>query len=143
MMTYRAIPPLLALLALQLGCEKAKVIEPASEGHTAGIPPPVFDSTPAWSPDGTVIAFYNHGYFYAPDAEEGYGRHLDSMGIWFIAPDGSDKRVFLPGAFEPAWGPQGKWLVFNYGSQIFKIMANGDSLAQLTHEGANFFPHYY
>ena len=123
-------------------CNEPNVIASNSnlEGHTAVLPSPLFDSTPAWSPDGTTIAFHNNGYFYAPDAEGGYGRHLDSMGIWFIAPDGSDKRMFLPGAFEPAWGPQGKWLVFNYGSQIFKIMANGDSLTQLTFEGANFFP---
>ncbi|MBW8003653.1 MAG: hypothetical protein FVQ80_16855 [Planctomycetes bacterium] len=46
---------------------------------------------------------------------------------------------------EPAWGsfrwsPDGEWIVFEEGSHIYRIKVNGDSLAQLTFQGHNFFP---
>ncbi len=136
-----ALPALIILLSLT-ACDLGDLAkqEIGVTGVTAGIPNPAIDSYPAWSPDGTVIAFYHHGVTYASYAERGYIIHPDSVGIWFIAPDGSDKRMFLQGGRNPAWGPQGKKLVFNSGQQIFKIMANGDGLTQLTFEGRNFFP---
>lgn len=97
------------------------------------------DSEPAWSPDGSTIAFYHEGVVY-DTALKMETIDPDSQGIWFITPDGENKRMFLKGASLPAWGPNGDWLTFVYGSQIYKIKANGDSLTQLTFEGRNFFP---
>jgi Tol biopolymer transport system component len=90
----------------------------------------VTDSEPAWSPDGSTIA-YVHG-----DTLAG------KTGIYFIDPDGKNKRLFYAsiGANAPTWSPDGEWIAFSDNAQIYKIKATGDSLTQLTFEGRNFFP---
>lgn len=97
------------------------------------------DSSPAWSPDGSTIAFYHHGVVYDTVLKT-ETVHPDSEGIWFIAPNGENKKMFLKGGDLPAWAPNGDWLTFGYSTQIYKIKVNGDSLTQLTFEGRNFFP---
>lgn len=87
----------------------------------------VTDFEPAWSPDGTTIA-YVHG---------------DTIpGIYLIEPSGQNKRLWYPsvGASAPSWSPDGEWIAFQDGAQIYKRKLNGDSLTQLTTEGRNFFP---
>lgn len=103
--------------------------------------PPHIDSDPSWSFDGQTIAFIHSGVTWV-DYGDGTSRSdPDSMGIWTIRPDGSAKQPFIKGALlSPAWSPDGVWLAFVAGSQVWKIKTNGDSLSQVTHETTNFFP---
>lgn len=86
------------------------------------------DSEPAWSPDGSWIAF----------------AHADvagKMGIYLITPDRQKmRRWHLGSASAPAWSPNGRWLAFSEDGQIWKKTFTGDSLTQLTFEGRNFYP---
>jgi Tol biopolymer transport system component len=76
---------------------------------------------PAWSPDGKLITFNDHGHIYVAQQ------------------DGSEKTQLtdLPaGALNPAWSPDGQWIVFSYFEpsppQLFKIKADGSDLQQIT-----------
>jgi len=46
----------------------------------------------------------------------------------------------LPGMMEVS--PDGRWIVFSWGKQIWKVRVNGDSLTQLTFSGENFYPRW-
>ncbi len=65
-------------------------------------PHPQPDRTPAWSPDGTRIAFTTY--------------RAGGAAIWTMAADGSDARpVTAAGAhgdYEPSWSPDGRWITF-------------------------------
>lgn len=90
-------------------------------------------SPPAWSPDGTRLAFLG-----SPLA--------GPYGVWLVAPDGSGlTRLPLPGspdfASAVAWSPDGSRLIVNVTSSengvllvstIFVIRADGTGLQQLT-----------
>jgi Tol biopolymer transport system component len=91
----------------------------------------VLDDGPAWSPDGRQIAFTR--------------RDSTGRGLYVVDSSGQDERLLLEGNWTcPAWSPDGRWLVFSvgYGGVIHKVKANGDSLTQLTFEGACFFPEW-
>jgi Tol biopolymer transport system component len=127
---YLCLVAVLALTAVSCSKKPTDVIPPSSE-----FPLNVRDDEPAWSPCGTILSYYEHG--------------LAGSGIYFINPDGTDKRPFLLNVeFEKLWGshdwsPDGKWLVLTElnSRQIYKIrVAEGDSLTQLTSYGGNSFP---
>ena len=70
------------------------------------------DSEPAWSPDGTLLAFRSNRSTPDPD------RTYDSN-IWVVAADNTDKGAHLtqvttnPGSDgSPAWSPDGKWITY-------------------------------
>ena len=70
------------------------------------------DSEPAWSPDGTLLAFRSNRSTPDPD------RTYDSN-IWVVAADSTDKGAHLtqvttnPGSDDsPAWSPDGKWITY-------------------------------
>ena len=70
------------------------------------------DSEPAWSPDGTLLAFRSNRSTPDPD------RTYDSN-IWVVAADNSDKGAHLtqvttnPGSDgSPSWSPDGKWITY-------------------------------
>ena len=121
-----------------LGCEK-KPTNNATPNPGSPVYP-VLDDVPAWSPDGSTIAYHHFHYTKIDSATGGSLCDYDSSGIWFINPDGFNKRMFLKGSDDPDWSPDGQWLAFVQGSQIYKIKVTGDSLTQLTFEGNNFFP---
>jgi len=68
---------------------------------------PLHCTRPAWSPDGTTIAFR------AARADENAG------GIWLISSDGVNPRRLTDEKkaddLYPAWSPDGTWLVFSRG----------------------------
>lgn len=114
------------------------------------VPHPSYDS-PVWHPSGNFIGF-NH----IPLKEIEYPRGIhcqgvlkvdfDSSGFWLINPDGSNmRRIFPYTLLAPAWSPDGQWIAFVAGTQIFKMRFTGTAfdtttLTQLTFEGRNFFP---
>ncbi len=111
-------------------------------GPGDGSEPPRFDPwpigpvdyDPAWSPDGSIITYY-HAANYSDST-------TDTCGLYFINPDGTNRRLFLNATVEgPDWSPDGEWIVFShYTGVIYKIKVNGDSLTQLTFNRRTFYP---
>ncbi|MDX6438755.1 MAG: hypothetical protein QOF45_1338 [Gaiellaceae bacterium] len=79
---------------------------------------PGFESSPAWSADGTKLAFARDGDLFVIDA------------------DGSDEINVTdsPGSFEsyPAWSPDGTRLAFQRENELFSIRVDGTDELQLT-----------
>lgn len=106
---------------------------------------PRIDAYPAWSPDGKRI-IYNHYGITRIDIGGSYTVNPDSEGLWIISSDGSTPHLVTKGSQENAcWSPDGKWVAFEMGAQIYKapINENGvdtSNLVQLTFAGRNFFP---
>jgi Tol biopolymer transport system component len=79
------------------------------------------DGTPAWSPDGTKIAFYRIDSVSMPSA----------AGIFVMNGDGSDQRRLTQSKFDysPTWSPDGTKIAFYHsdgiGSAIFVMNADG------------------
>ncbi len=76
---------------------------PVSGGEAKAITDRIADARgPAWSPDGSKIAFQSF--------RDG-GWHL-----YTVAPEGTDLKQITFGSFderEPAWSPDGKWIAFS------------------------------
>jgi Tol biopolymer transport system component len=102
-----------------------------------GPPDPAWDTcsvdAPAWSPDGTQLAFGSH-------------RGTDDQ-LWIVNADGSDLHQ-VPGVngFRPAWSPDGQRLVFSVEAwdkqechfrDLYTVNADGSELALLTRRGDN------
>ena len=106
---------------------------------------PRIDAYPAWSPDGKWI-IYNHYGITRIDIGGSYTVNPDSEGLWIISPDGGAPQLVMKGSQENAcWSPDGRWIAFEAGAQIYKapINENGvdtSNLVQLTYAGRNFFP---
>ena len=69
------------------------------------------DASPAWSPDGTKLAFASNR---TADPDRNY-----NTDVWVVAADNSDKGAHLtqittnPGEdHSPAWSPDGKWIAY-------------------------------
>jgi len=87
----------------------------------------ILDREPAWSPDGTQIAF-----------QSVRGGNAD---IWIMNADGSGMFNLTndPGGFNawPSWSPDGQWVIFGSTrdypiTEIYKIDVNSGSLVRLT-----------
>ncbi len=130
-----------SLLVLVLGCG---ISIGEDEGISIDLPPPTYQEFPRWSPDGNTVLYYHSG-LQLYDPSNGLSIHdPDSAGIWAMSPEGKNQRKILNAGYAD-WSPDGEWIVYVAGAQIFKVRFNGisidtSSVEQLTFEGRNFFP---
>jgi TolB protein len=76
--------------------------------------------SPAWSPDGTKIAFTSN--------RDGADK------IYVMNADGSDARALHDGS-APSWSPDGQWIAFQLSGNIFIMDAFGGHVTQITNDG--------
>lgn len=120
--------------------------------------PPVFNTAPAWSPDGTKIVYYSDGELWSMNADGGNKLNLtNTVGItesnptwspggkiayerdgqiWTMSPDGTSQAQFtaitqsFPTA--PSWSPDGSKLAFTSVDDIWLINADGTNERRVT-----------
>jgi TolB protein len=79
---------------------------------------PGFDNSPAWSPDGRLIA-YAHNTL-----------------LRTVRPDGTGIRTLARDAGQPSWSPSGRRIVYECASHICTVGRTGAKRRQLTHSAA-------
>jgi TolB protein len=85
-------------------------------------PTNIINQEPAWSPDGSWIAF--DGFDFATDF---------AGSMYKIRPDGTGlTKIFSEPASYPNWSPDGSRIAFGYGGRIATINADGTGLKFLT-----------
>lgn len=102
------------------------------------VPP---DTAPAWSPDGSSLAFYSDRKFNLPDRD-------DNLDIYTMAADGSSfaRLTDTPSvdAF-PSWSPDGSRLLFyserSGNGDVYVMNADGSGVIQLTQDRGVDIPH--
>jgi Tol biopolymer transport system component len=95
---------------------------------------PASDYSPAWSPDGSKIAFNSS---------------RSPSGIYVMNADGSDPRLLLAGVRDPAWSPDGTKIAYTgpggesdqlYASEIWTMDADGTDQRRITQSGDIEYP---
>ncbi len=76
---------------------------------------------PAWSPDGSRIAFVSN----RDGNAEIYAASTDGSGVTRLTKDPADD-------FSPAWSPDGLWVAFASSGDLYVVAADGSGLARLT-----------
>jgi dipeptidyl aminopeptidase/acylaminoacyl peptidase len=97
---------LLVILVLLISCNP-EGIKPSPENYIIQGPQ---DLEPSFSPDGNFIACRHDGDLnITPTSPGSY-----QSGLYIINKDGSNRKLVLLGTrLNPAWSPEGKWLVFS------------------------------
>jgi len=124
---------------------------PCTGNIDPGIIAPVAYFNPIWHPNSTLIGF-NHTPIkdiVYPNGSNCYGEiefNYDSIGFWLTNADGTNmRRISAMTLSNPTWSPDGEWIAFVIGSDIYKIKFTGQSidsssLTKLTNGGRNYFP---
>lgn len=85
---------------------------------------PAEDFDPAWSPDGTQIAFQS-----GLVAEPRYSH------IWIMNDDGSgQRRLSQDYGARPVWSPDGRYILFQWGD-LYLMRADGSEVTRLPISG--------
>ncbi len=96
-----------------------------------------YATSPSWSPSGQFLAFawdrkYGPG---APGGQDIYIMDIASK-RWTQLTHESGANDF------PSWSPDTRHIVFQRGSQIWTMLADGTEQQQLTHSGSNSMPNW-
>jgi Tol biopolymer transport system component len=96
-------------------------------------PDVVFDSDPAWSPDGSLIAFSRATF--TPEGQV-------HIGIYTIDPTGAGERLLIEDAGEPAWSPDGSAIAYTsvrdrFGETCFHECSTSGEIYVAQRDGTN------
>ena len=116
---------------LALGLQGTIWILPAKGGKAIAITDALWDChEPAWSPDGTRIAFHSY--------------RKGNWHIWTINKNGTELRQITQGIYddrEPVWSPDGRFIIFSSdrgGSyDLWRVDLTDNSIEALTTNGSN------
>ena len=124
---FRTKSSIIALLTLI--CSILLSAAACSEGGKITEPTTLYSSTadfdPAWSPDGNFIV-------YMRDQRLNDSSWVGGMYVYDVHSGASTLLWDDYWASSPTWSPNGQWLAFSNGGQIFKMKVNCDSITQLT-----------
>ena len=96
-----------------------------------------------FSPDGRMVVFVYTGNPYGnPPGRDTIGLYLYRLADKTFTGILTGYLYTFPVPHDIDFSPDGDWLVFSWGRQIWKIKVNGDSLTQLTFSGENFYPRW-
>ncbi|MEX0680335.1 MAG: hypothetical protein WD097_03065 [Balneolales bacterium] len=91
------------------------------------------DRYPSWDPDGQHIAYISFNR-HPWDWEEGLAR----MGLYMYNLVTDEEELLIEGGLynmsSQTWSPDGQWLTFSLGKQIYKIRRDGSDLTRLTED---------
>ena len=118
---------------------------------------PATDWDPAWSPDGTEVAFgsdRNGDEVWAVNVQtlalrrvgggsspawSPDGSKIVVEGMWILNSDGSGTPQPLPGGVQPAWSPDGGRIAFSDGDAICTVNVDGTGYTQVTFDDPGMF----
>ena len=88
----------------------------------------IIDRNPVWSFNGKEIAYSG-------------GDEVIGFGIYIVDTNGNSRKKILDHYIEDiTWSPDGQWIAYDDGGNIFKKKVYGDSIVQLTSSASNFSP---
>jgi dipeptidyl aminopeptidase/acylaminoacyl peptidase len=106
-----APPPQNGLIAFSTS-EGIRLVD-ARTGKAWTVPGTVDMGSPAWSPDGQLLAVQ--------------GWDDEQTSVYTIRPDGSERRLVLEDAYAPSWSPDGKQLVVTRSGVNVSVLATVDT----------------